>query len=102
MNEQERLDARVRDAARAFVERARRDPEFVTLFRSDPVGAFRLSGMPAIAIGDALRETGHEEREVVGFMSGALATRAQELSTIEPFVLAECGFTCLWTSSGPM
>jgi hypothetical protein len=100
-SERGRLVRRVRNAARTFAARASCDPAFMDGYRADPVGTLQALGMPAIAISDALRESGFAEPEVVGYLAWALASRGLVAAELEPFVLAECGFTCLWTAGPP-
>ena len=96
-----RLLRRVRTAARTFAERANCEPAFLDGYRADPVGTLRALQLPEIAISDALRESGFTEPEVVGYLAGALAHAGPADAEIESFVLAECGFTCLWTAGPP-
>jgi hypothetical protein len=95
------LAAQIRVAAGVFVERAGSDPAFLPYYRADPVGALRAAGVPEIAIVDALRETGYAEPDVAGFIAGFPALAGSLPPDGDPAILAECGFTCLWTT-GPL
>jgi hypothetical protein len=95
-----RLAEDVRRAARAFVEQSERDPDFLARYRADPVAVLRTLGLPEIAIADALRETDYAEPEVIGFVTGFPSLPAPLSVDADPAILAECGFTCLWTA-GP-
>jgi hypothetical protein len=101
MSGHRRLAERVRTASRAFVEQASGDPDFLPRYRADPIGVLRALGMPEIAIADALRETGYAELEVTGFIAGLPALEGSLDGAAGPSILAECGFTCLWTAGPP-
>ncbi|MBI2762123.1 MAG: hypothetical protein HYX51_11940 [Chloroflexi bacterium] len=77
-------------------------PRLPPYYRADPVGALRAVGVPEIAIADALRETGYAEPEVAGFVAGFPALTGSLPPDIDPAILAECGFTCLWTAGPPL
>jgi hypothetical protein len=101
MSGHRRLAERVRSAARTFVEQAGSDPDFIGRYRADPIGVLRAVGMPEIAIADALRETGYAEPEVAGFIAGMPSLQGSLDVVADPAILAECGFTCLWTAGPP-
>jgi hypothetical protein len=101
MSGHQRLAQDVRRAARAFVEQSERDPDFLSRYRADPVGVLRALGLPEIAIADALRETDYAEPEVIGFVADFPGLHTQLAVDADPAILAECGFTCLWTGAPP-